>query len=737
MDDLVQLAKDKDVAIITVNNPPVNALSPGVAKGIAQAIEQVSKDDAIKAVVLIGGGRTFIAGADIKEFGKITSGKTQRGAGLLPLLLQIEDVRKPVVVAIHGSAFGGGLELAMAGHYRVAAPKAQLGQPEVKLGIIPGAGGTQRLPRLVGVAKAVEMCAEGNPITAQEALKFGLVDRLIEDDLLPGAIAFSREIAAKPLRKTRERNEKIKLEVPEQNSVFAAAREKAHTKQRGMMAPLAAIDAVEAATRLSFDEGCQVERKLFDECLFSDQSKALIHAFFGEREVAKIPDVPKETPILPVRSVAVVGAGTMGAGIAMVFANAGFPVLLKEADQPALDRGLATIQKNYQSSVKRGRLTQKIADERLQLIKPTLSYDDFGKVDMVVEAVFEGMALKKEVFGQLDRACRPDAILASNTSTLNIDEIASATSRPGSVIGTHFFSPANVMRLLEIVRGKATSKEVIATCMQLSKKLGKVGVLVGNCRGFVGNRMFGPYRREAQFLVEEGASIESVDKALFDFGMAMGPLATGDLAGLDVGWRIRKEYRHLEKPGLRQPFAEDRLCELGATARKPAAGWYKYDENRRPILDPEVNEMVHRWAREAAIAQRKFSSEEIVDRCIYALVNEGARILEEGIVTRAVDIDIIYLNGYGFPAYRGGPMWYADTVGLDKVYHRISEFHQQHGELWEPAPLLKRLAEEGKTLRRAEPGTGRDGVRIKSTTASLVIRSRRMRYALRIFAGCL
>jgi 3-hydroxyacyl-CoA dehydrogenase len=704
MDDLVQLTRDKDVAIITINNPPVNALSPGVAKAIAQAFEQLGKDDAIKAVVLIGGGRTFVAGADIKEFGKITSGKTQRGAGLLPLLLQIEDVRKPVVVAIHGSAFGGGLELAMAGHYRVAAPNAQLGQPEVKLGIIPGAGGTQRLPRLVGVAKAVEMCAEGNPITAQEALKLGLVDQLIEGDLLAGAIAFSREMAAKPLRKTRERNERVrndkdKLGVPEQNaSVFAAAREKARTKQRGMMSPLAAIDAVEAATRLSFQEGCQVEQKLFGECLFSDQSKALIHAFFGEREVAKVPDIPKETAILPVNSIAVVGAGTMGGGIAMVFANAGFPVLLKEADQPALDRGLATIQKNYQSSVKRGRLTQQFVDERLQLIKPTLSYDDFGKVDMVVEAVFEGMALKKDVFGQLDRICRPGAILASNTSTLDVDEIASATSRPGAVIGTHFFSPANIMRLLEIVRGKVSSKEVIATCMQLSKKLGKVGVLVGNCRGFVGNRMFGPYRREAQFLVEEGASIEAVDKALFDFGMAMGPMATGDLAGLDVGWRIRKEYRHLEKPGLRQPFAEDRLCELGRCGQKTGAGWYKYDENRRPILDPEVNEMVRGWAREAGIPQRNISSEEIVDRCIYALVNEGARILEEGVALRAVDIDIIYLNGYGFPAYRGGPMWYADTVGLDKVYRRISEFHQQHGELWEPAPLLKRLAEEGKTF---------------------------------------
>jgi 3-hydroxyacyl-CoA dehydrogenase len=696
MDNLVQLTRDQDVTIVTLNNPPVNALSPGVAQGIAQAVEQVAKDDGTKAVVLIGGGRTFMAGADIKEFGKITSGTTRRGAGLLPLLLQIEDLHKPVVVAIHGSAFGGGLELAMASHYRVAAPNAQLGQPEVKLGIIPGAGGTQRLPRLVGVPKAVEMCAEGNPITAQEALRLGLVDRIIEGDLLAGAIAFSREVAAPPL-KTRERADKLGI-LRENAPVFATAREKARTKQRGRMAPLAAIDAVEAATKLSFEEGCQVEQKLFLECLFSDQSKALIHAFFGEREVGKIPDIAKETPLLPVNSVAVVGAGTMGGGIAMVFANAGLPVWLKEADQTALDRGLAIIQKNYLSSVKRGRFTEQFADQCLKRIRPTLSYDDFGEADMVVEAVFEGMALKKEVFGRLDRMCRPGAILATNTSTLNIDEIAAATSRPEAVIGTHFFSPANVMRLLEIVRGTASSKEVIATCLQLSKKLGKVGVLVRNCRGFVGNRMFGPYRREAQFLVEEGASMEAVDMALEDFGMAMGPLATGDLAGLDVGWRIRKEYRHLEKPGVRQPFVEDRLSELGRFGQKAGAGWYKYDENRRAIPDPEVNKLVRKWASDAGIAERKISSREIVDRCIFALVNEGARILEEGIALRSVDIDIIYLNGYGFPAYRGGPMWYADSVGLNKVCARISEFHQQHGEFWEPAPLLKRLAEEGKSF---------------------------------------
>ncbi len=697
MSDLVQLTKDNDVAIITINNPPVNALSPGVPEGISDAIEQINNDPGVKAAVLIGGGRTFVAGADIKEFGKITSGKTQRGVAFLPLLLRIEDCRKPVVMAIHGTAFGGGLELAMAGHYRVAAPSAQVGQPEVKLGLIPGAGGTQRLPRLAGVAKAVEMCAGGNPITAQDALKSGILDRLIEGDLLAGAVAFAREVAGKPAPKTRERKEK--LGTAAQNApIFAAARENARKKQRGLMAPLAAIDAVEAATKLSFEEGCETERKLFSECLFSDQSKALIHVFFGEREVAKIPDVPKETPIIPVNSAAVVGAGTMGGGITMALVNAGIPVLLKETDQVALDRGLATIQKNYANSVKRGRFTQQFVEERLKLIKPTLRYDGFDTVDMVIEAVFEGMALKKEVFGELDRNCKPGAILASNTSTLNIDEIASATQRPQAVIGTHFFSPANVMRLLEIVRGKATGKDVIATCMQLSKKIGKVGVLVGNCRGFVGNRMFGPYRREAQFLVEEGASVEAVDGALYDYGMAMGPLATGDLAGLDVGWRIRKEYRHLEKPGVRQPLAEDRLCEMGRYGQKSGAGWYKYDAERRAIPDPEVAKLVRQWAAEAGIQQRQISAQEIVDRCIYALVNEGARILQEGYALRAVDIDIIYVNGYGFPAHRGGPMWYADTTGLKKVYDRIREFHQQHGELWEPAPLLKRLAEEGKTF---------------------------------------
>jgi 3-hydroxyacyl-CoA dehydrogenase len=697
MSDLVQLTIDDSIAIVTINNPPVNALSPGVPEGISEAIDRINSDDAIQAAVLIGAGKTFVAGADIKEFGKMTSGKGLRGAGMLPMLARIEDCRKPIVVAIHGTAFGGGLELAMAGHYRVASPSAQVGQPEVKLGIIPGAAGTQRLPRLAGVAAAVEMCAGGMPVSAKRALELGIVDRLIDGDLLSGAVAFARQVAGETPPKTRDRNEKIGT--PDQNMlIFGAARDTARKKQRGLMAPLAAIDAVEAATRLPFDEGCNVERELFAKCLFSDQSKALIHVFFGEREVAKIPDVPKETSVIPVNCAAVVGGGTMGGGIVMVLANAGIPVLLKEADQAALDRGLATIRKNYASSVKRGRFTQQFVDECLDRIQPSLDFDEFAKADLVIEAVFEGMALKKEVFGQLDRVCKPGAILASNTSTLNIDEIASATSRPEFVIGTHFFSPANVMRLLEIVRGKATSREVIATCMQLSKKFGKVGVLVGNCRGFVGNRMFGPYRREAQFLVEEGAGVEAVDNALRDFGMALGPLATGDLAGLDVGWRIRKEYKHLEKPGVRQPIAEDNLCELGRFGQKTGSGWYKYDEQRRATADPEVAEWVRKWTREAGIPQRQISDQEIVERCTYALVNEGARILEERYALRAVDIDIIYLNGYGFPTQRGGPMWYADTVGLTKVYDRIREFQKQHGELWEPAPLLKQLAEQGKTF---------------------------------------
>jgi 3-hydroxyacyl-CoA dehydrogenase len=700
MSDLVELSRQGDVAVITINNPPVNALSAGVPEGIEAAIAEIQKDPGVKAAVLIGGGKTFIAGADINMFVEMTSGRGGR-INLLPTLLKMEDCAKPVVVAIHGNALGGGLEVAQACHYRVASPDAKVGQPEVNLGIIPGAGGTQRLPRLAGVAKAVEMCTNGKTIRAAEALDAGIIDKLIEGDLLKGAVAFAREMAGRKAPKTREMS--AKLGTPEENApIFSAARDTVRRKMRGLPAPMAAIDAIEAATNMPFAEGCEEEARLFDKCLYSDESKALIHVFFAEREAAKIPDVPKDTPVMAVNSVAILGAGTMGSGIAMVCANAGIPVVLKDSDQAALDRGLANIQKNYATSVKRGRFTEEQVDERMKRIKPTLAWDDFSNADLVIEAVFEGMALKKEVFAQIDRVCKRGAILASNTSTLDIDEIAASTSRPEAVIGTHFFSPANVMRLLELVRGKKSSKEVIATCMQLAKKIGKVAVLVGNCRGFVGNRMFLPYIREAQFLVEEGARPDAVDAALTAWGMAMGPLAVGDLGGLDVAWRIRKEFRHLDRPGARQPYVEDRLCEMGRFGQKTGSGWYKYDAERKALVDPEVIALVEKWNAGSGIPQRQISANEIVEREIYMLVNEGARILEEGYALRAGDIDTIYLNGYGFPGFRGGPMWYADTVGLRRVYDRVCEFHKQHGMLWEPAPLLKKLAESGGKFAQFE-----------------------------------
>jgi len=697
MSELVSLTRQGEIGVITINNPPVNALSPGVPEGIMTCLEAAQKDPEIKAVVIIGGGRTFIAGADIREFGKIVSGDRPR-LSLNPSLNKIEDSTKPVVMAIHGTAFGGGLEVAMSGHYRVAVASAQVGQPEVKLGIIPGAGGTQRLPRLAGVAKAAEMCAVGEPIDAKTALSAGVIDKIIEGDLLTGAVEFARGVAGKLAYKTRERNEKLQ-DAAGNTAIFALAREQARKTKRGQLAPLAAIDSVEAATRLSFDDGINREAEIFRVCLFSTQSKALIHAFFGERAVSKIPDVPKETKTYDIKRAAVIGAGTMGGGIAMNYANAGIPVIIKESTQEALNRGIETIAKNYTNSVKKGRFSQAVMDERMALIRPQLTYDGFDHADIIVEAVFEGMALKKQIFGEIDKIAKPDCILASNTSTLDIDEIASATQRPHMVIGHHFFSPANVMRLLEIVRGKATSKEVITTSMGLAKKLNKIGVLAGNCRGFIGNRMIHCYGREANFLVEEGAAPEQVDGALYEFGMAMGPLAMGDLAGLDVGWRIRKEFKHLEKPGVRVAHMADALCEIGRFGQKTMKGWYMYDANRNPKPDPEVTSLIEKVAKEYGIERRAITHEEIIERTIYALVNEGARILEEGIALRAVDIDIVYLNGYGFPAWRGGPMFYADTVGLKHVLAKVEEFEKRHGsDLWAPAPLLKKLAESGKTF---------------------------------------
>ncbi len=695
MAELVKLSRQGEVGVITVDNPPVNALSPRVPEGIQEAVQQAAKDAKIRAIVLIGAGQTFIAGADIREFGKIVSGERPR-LSLLPYLQSIEDSPKPVVAAIHGQAFGGGLETAMSAHYRVITPTAQVGQPEVKLGLIPGAGGTQRLPRLAGVIKALEMCAAGEPVKAQDALMAGIVDRIVGENLLEEAVAFARSIAAEPFRKTRERNEKLAEANP---MFFAVARQQAQAKARGMIAPLRAIDAVEAATKLPFDAGCEREAELFNECLFGDQSKALIHVFFGERAISKIPGIGKDTKTYPIARAAVIGAGTMGGGITMTYANAGIPVIVKETAADALDRGIANIRKNYANTVAKGKLSQAAMDQRLALITPQLSYNGFDQADIIVEAVFENMQVKKQVFAEIDKIAKPDCILASNTSSLDIDEIASATARPQMVIGNHFFSPANVMRLLEVVRGKKTSKEVIATSMALGKRLGKVAVLAGNCHGFIGNRMVGPYLREAQFLVEEGALVEQVNQDLYDFGMAMGPLAVDDLAGLDVGWAIRKEFARFQKLGVRKPLVADRLCEMGRFGQKTGRGWSRYDEKRKPSPDPETAALIEKTAREAGIERRQISSQEIVDRCIYALVNEGARVLEDGIALRAVDLDITYVFGYGFPAWRGGPMFYADTIGLLTVLARIEEFERRHGaDLWAPAPLLKQLAQEGSTF---------------------------------------
>ncbi len=688
MSTLVSYAVERGVAVLTVENPPVNALSPGVPQGILEGLAQASADGEVKAVVLIGGGRTFIAGADINEFVKIHEGQGGGLDAILQAVTSLEASAKPVVAAIHGTALGGGLEVAMACHYRIAVAAAQVGQPEVKLGIIPGGEGTQRLPRLAGAKAAVELCAFGEPIPAPQAHAAGIVDRIVEGDLRAGAIDFALGVAGAPPPRTGERT------VTADPAIFAAAHQEADKRMRGQTAPHAAIDAVESATRLPFREGCAEEARLFEQCLKSDQSKALVHAFFGERAVAKIPGIGKDTPLLPVRRAAVIGAGTMGGGIAMVYANAGLPIILKETTQEALDRGMGTIRKNYANSVKRGRFTEAAANERLALITPQLTYDGFGECDIVIEAVFENMGLKKQVFAEIDTVARPDAILASNTSTLDIDEIASATKRPEWVIGHHYFSPANVMRLLEIVRGKASSKSVVASSMDLARKLRKVGVLVGNCRGFVGNRMFAPYCRESIFLVEEGAPPELVDGTMYEFGMAMGPLAVQDLAGLDVGWRIRLEYKHTEVPGVRYAELDTLLCERGHYGQKTGRGFYLYDEARKPSPNPQVREL----AATVGVPPRAIGKQEIVDRLTCALINEGARILEDGIALRSVDIDIVYINGYGFPAWRGGPMKYADLTGLTAIRDRIRGFG------WKPAPLLDRLAGEGSTFAAYDKG---------------------------------
>ncbi len=700
MSELVRYQVRDQVAVLTVDNPPVNALSPGVPEAIEAAVARAAQDDEVRAVVLIGAGSTFIAGADIRFFETITTREASldRSRAVHARLRNIEDCPKPLVAAIHGTALGGGMEFAMACHYRVAVPTAKVGQPEVLLGIIPGAGGTQRLPRLAGAAMALEMCTLGQHVPAARALAGGMIDRIVEGDLLSGAIAFAREQAQSGgVRKSREQSAKI-ADRAAALAACAQTREALKKTARGARAPYAAVDAIQAGIEHGFDAGSAREIEIFAGCVLSTESRAMVKLFFAEREIAKIPGVPRDTPTLEIRTAAVVGAGTMGGGIAMNYANAGIPVLLKEVTQEALDRGLATIRKNYQSSVSKGKMTAEQFERTFALITPTLAYDGFEKVDIVTEAVFENMDLKKSTFADLGRVTRPECILATNTSTLDIDEFARASGRPAKVIGTHYFSPANVMKLVEVVRGRESSKETIATCMKLAKRLNKVGVLVGNCFGFVANRMIGYYMREAYLLLEEGAGVSQIDRALVDFGMPVGPFAMQDIAGIDVGARIRQYLRSIGKERAEGPqsVVPDWLFDMGRYGQKTGAGWYRYEAgSRTPIPDPMIDDLAAKAAAARGVRRRAVAGDEIIARIMTALANEGANILDEGYAMRPGDIDVIYVYGFGFPRHRGGPMFYADTVGLDTVLARILRYQHDFGDYWQPAPLLARLAASG------------------------------------------
>jgi 3-hydroxyacyl-CoA dehydrogenase len=685
--DVVDLEKQGGIAVLMINNPPVNALSVGVRKGMAEGVKAAMADDSVKALVIACAGRTFIAGADITEFGK----PPQEPGLEIPFGL-IENGQKPVVAAIHGTALGGGLETALVCHFRVAVPSARFGLPEVLLGLLPGAGGTQRLPLVVGVEKAIQMIATGNQIGAPEALKEGLIDEIIDGDLVPGAVAFARKVLAekRPLRKIRDRREKVEA-AKGQPEIFAEARKAFARSKRGFEAPQACIDAVEAAVNLPIEEGLKKERELFAKLMMGTQSAAQRYVFFAEREVAKIPDVPPQTPQIPINKVGIVGAGTMGGGIAMNCANVGIPVTIMEVNQQLLDRGLSICRKNYENTAAKGRITKEDVEKRMSLIKGTLSLEDLADVDMVIEAVYENMDIKKEVFGKLNKICKPGAVLASNTSALNINEIATATTRPEAVIGLHFFSPANVMRLLEVVRGGKTSKSVIATSMAFGKRIQKVAVLVGVCRGFVGNRMLYERSRETNKLVLEGASPQQIDKVIYDFGFPMGPFAMSDLAGLDIGWN---------KATSQGATVRDRLCEAGRLGQKTNAGFYDYQQGSRvPIPSPLTEKIIKDFASENHIPQRAVSDEEILKKALYPMINEGAKILEEGIAIRPSDIDVIWIYGYGWPIYRGGPMFYADLVGVKKIYDEMIELQKKEGDIWKPAALLEKLAKEGKGFR--------------------------------------
>ncbi|MCH2653290.1 MAG: 3-hydroxyacyl-CoA dehydrogenase NAD-binding domain-containing protein [Gemmatimonadetes bacterium] len=695
----VRFDRIEAVGVITLDNPPVNAFSLSQRIGVSEALTAGLQDPDIQAFVICGSGRMFSAGADIREFDTGVAGESPT---LMDLISLIEDSPKPVVCALHGTALGGGCELSLACHSRIAIPGTRIGLPEVTLGIVPGAGGTQRLPRLIGVLPALDAIVSGKPMTAEKAHELGLVDGLADDsdDLLKisVSIAHGLSIGPEPPKKTRDRDGHL-LEAQNRPELFDEFRSRISRRARGFEAPFACIDCVEAATTMSFENGLAFEREVFLRCRSSNQSLSQRHAFFAEREARKVSGLGPETSQTDVRHAAVLGCGTMGTGIAMCFANAGIPVIVTESEQGMLDRGMKMIRKNYASTVSKGRMTEEEAEARLALIEPTLEFERVSAADVVIEAVFEEMELKKKIFTRLDGLCKADAILATNTSSLDVNTIAAVTGRPEQVVGTHFFSPANVMRLVEIVRGDHTSPEVLATTLTLSKQLGKVGVVVGVCDSFAANRMLYPYSRQAQFLIEEGAFPEQVDKVIYDFGFPMGPFALSDLAGIDVGWRVRQHREPSRPKHLRYSEIADRLYEMGRYGQKTRKGWYNYEEGSRiPMPDPEVVDLVVRTSRELKIDRREISDEEILQRCIYPLINEGARILEEGIVQRASDLDIVWLYGFGFPRYRGGPMFYADSVGLRHVYEVMQGFCEIHEDWLEPAPLLERLAREDKTF---------------------------------------
>jgi 3-hydroxyacyl-CoA dehydrogenase len=691
-----------DVAVITLNNPPVNGLGYETRRGIADGLERASADAAVKAIVVTGAGRAFSGGADIREFG---SPKAIAEPNLLSLISAFEASPKPVVAALHSIAMGGGLELALGCHWRVAAAGCKIALPEVKIGLIPGAGGTQRLPRVLGLENALNMIVSGEPVASELLAKAPgqkLIDKMIEGDLLEGAVAFAREKAAEharggPLPVVRN----LKVEHPNREAYLQFARNTVGAMSRNFPAPLKCVEAVAASTTMKFDDGMKQEREIFLALMLTPECKALRHAFMAERATSKIPDVPEDTPTRKVEKVAMIGAGTMGGGIAMNFLNAGIPVTILELKQEALDKGVAIIRKNYEAQLKKGKLKQDKYEQRMALLSTTLNYADLKDADLVIEAVFEDIDVKRTVFQTLDEVMKPGAILASNTSTLDVNRIASFTKRPQDVIGMHFFSPANVMKLLEVIRGEKTAKDVLATVMQLGKKIRKTTVVSGVCDGFIGNRMIEQYSRQAGFLLEEGATPQQVDKAIEKFGFAMGPFRMGDLAGNDVGWYIRKR-RYVEKPNLRYSKTADLLCEMGRFGQKTGAGWYDYQAGKRDAIPSKlVTDMIEQHRKDLGVTPRKIGDDEIVQRLVYALVNEGAKIVEEGIALRASDIDMVYLTGYGFPLWRGGPMCYADTVGLYNVVQAMKRFAANpldDAQFWQPAPLLARLAAEGKTF---------------------------------------